>query len=112
LRLTEIGIDIEETSKFRNIPYESNTLFYKKIFSINEIQYCLSKPDPYPHFTVRFCAKEAVIKALNNEFLKLSDIEIIHKQNKPILKLPFIVKNSISLSHTKDHAIACVIILN
>ena len=105
-----MGIDIEEVSRFSTNKYEDNKSFYKKIFSENEIKYCLNMVNPYPHFTARFCAKEATIKALNNKKINLRDIEIENKQNIPILKLPLNVKSLVSLSHTKKYAVACVII--
>ena len=67
MTLQSIGTDIEEVSRFRNKKYSENKSFYKKIFTDDEIDYCLGKIDPYPHFTARFCAKEATIKALKNE---------------------------------------------
>lgn len=110
MEIKSIGIDIEEVSRFSTKKIEDNKSFYKKIFSPTEISYCLKKSNPYPHFTARFCAKEAAIKALNNKKINLRDIEVVSKQNQPILKLPFQVKSLVSLSHTKNYAIACVVI--
>ncbi len=110
-KIFNIGIDIEEVKRFSNMPYELKKSFYKKIFSYEEIKYCLSKPDPYPHFTARFCVKEATIKAINNRKLKLSEIEVEIKNSKPFLKLPFSHNASISLSHTKNFATAFVLFL-
>jgi len=103
-----IGTDIEETSRFRKKIYSKNKKFYEKIFTKNEIEYCLKKIDPYPHFTARFCAKEAVIKASNNKKLILTDIEISSKNGKPVLNSPF--SGTLSLSHTKNYAIAVVLL--
>ena len=76
----------------------------------DEIDYCLGKIDPYPHFTARFCAKEATIKALKNEKYLLKNIEIKLNNNKPILILPKLISSSVSLSHTGNYAIAFVIL--
>ena len=105
-----IGIDIEEISKFQKMKYENKKNFYNKIFTENEIKYCLSKKNPYPHFTVRFCAKEAAIKATGNLKLKLTEIEIIIINKKPILKIPTMHNTKISLSHSSKYAIAIVMI--
>ena len=43
-----IGTDIEEVSRFRNKKFYENKSFYKKIFTDDEIDYCLGKIDPYP----------------------------------------------------------------
>lgn len=105
-----IGIDIEEISRFSSKKFVDKKSFYKKIFTKQEIAYCIKKSNPYPHFTARFCAKEAAIKAMKNKKINLLDMEIIVKDNIPLLKLPKGKKCSVSLSHTKTYAIAIVMI--
>jgi len=105
-----IGIDIEEISRFSLKQYDVNKSFYQKIFTKQEIDYCLKKNNPYPHFTARFCAKEATIKALKNKKINFLDIDIIIKNNIPILHLPKNLEGSISISHTETYAIAIVMI--
>jgi holo-[acyl-carrier protein] synthase len=107
-----IGIDIEEISRFSEKKIEHNRTFYKKIFTKKEMEYCMKKKNPYQHFTVRFCAKEATIKALKNKKIDLIQIEIIIKNNIPSLKLPYKIETSLSLSHTNTYATAVVLILN
>ena len=108
--IQSIGIDIEEIDRFAKNKYRKKESFYNKIFTPQEIRYCLSKTNPYPHFTARFCAKEAAIKALQNKKISFLDIEIKMKKGKPVLELPNRLKGLVSLSHTKKYAIACVII--
>ena len=110
MTLQSIGTDIEEVSRFRNKKYSENKSFYKKIFTDDEIDYCLGKIDPYPHFTARFCAKEATIKALKNEIINFLDIDIVIKNNIPNLHLPKNLEGSVSISHTETYAIAIVMI--
>jgi holo-[acyl-carrier protein] synthase len=105
-----IGIDIEEISRFSSKQYDMNKLFYQKIFTTQEIDYCLKKNNPYPHFTARFCAKEATIKALKNEIINFLDIDIVIKNNIPNLHLPKNLEGSVSISHTETYAIAIVMI--
>jgi len=107
-----IGIDIEEIFRFAKIKYEEHRNFYEKIFSQNEINYCLQKADPYPHFTVRFCAKEAAIKALGDEKIGLKDIEVIIKNKVPSLKISGNQITKVSLSHSQHTAIAIVMYLD
>lgn len=106
-----IGVDMEEISRFSKNKYEERRSFYERIFSTREIQYCMNKSDPYPHFTARFCAKEATLKALKNKRIKMTDIEVIVKNNKPALSLPSTHNAFVSLSHTEKYAIAFVIIV-
>jgi len=105
-----IGVDIEEIENFSRNKYEEKKSFYEKIFLPNEIKYCLSKSNPYPHFTARFCAKEATKKALHNEKISFSDIEVRIKNKKPFLHLANKKKVMMSMAHTKNYAIAFVII--
>ena len=105
-----VGVDIEETKRFSTNTYNNHKTFYKKIFTENEIRYCLSKVNPHLHFAVRFCAKEAAIKAIDDRKISLQDIEIKIEKNKPKIILPLGLKGNVSMSHTKNIAIATVII--
>ena len=113
MTITGIGVDIENISRFRETPFESNELFYRKIFTDEEIFYCLIKSDPYPHFAVRFSAKEAFVKALkiNNEtnVIDYKSVKIIKEGFQPFIEY----KNNrylLSLSHDTDKSIAFVVI--
>ena len=109
MAITGIGVDIEEISRFKNLPYVDNQTFYKKIFTEDEIKYCLSKSNPAQHFAARFCAKEACMKALQEEVKDYTKIEVFFDGEKPVVKW----KNKIvhlSLSHEQDKAIAFVIV--
>jgi len=103
-----IGVDIEDIGRFRKMEFEKNKSFYKKVFTDQEIKYCLSKKDPYKHFTARFCAKEAFVKAINKPIKDYKEVEVGLKNSKP-----FIVwkkqKHLVSLSHEKDKAMAFVL---
>jgi holo-[acyl-carrier protein] synthase len=105
-----LGVDIEEVERFSKNKYEDRKTFYEKIFTQNEIKYCLSKANPHLHFAVRFCAKEAAIKAMDKQKISLLDIEIKITENKPTITLPFEMKGIVSMSHTKNLAIATVLI--
>ena len=103
-----IGIDIEEISRFSKLKYEKHKKFYKKIFTTKEINYCLKKADPYPHFAVRFCAKEAAFKAIGNKNIRFKDIETVLKNRKPALKILGMPNVEVSLSHSQNIAVAVV----
>jgi len=113
-----IGVDIEEVGRFKKLPYKNNVSFYKKIFSSWEIKYCLSKANPAQHFTARFAAKEAVAKALGKSVYNAKEIEVlVDKNGKPHIKLQaksykLKANISVSLSHTKEYAVAFAIWLN
>ena len=108
-----IGCDIEENSRFEDKSVE----FLDKIFTKKEIEYCKKSRNYAQHLCARFCAKEAVIKALS-EFnitdVYYSDIEILNKKTSApyaiIQKYPKITIK-ISLSHSKTHSIANVLLI-
>ena len=107
--ITGIGVDIEDISRFREIPFDENKHFYEKIFTKNEIEYCLKKNNPCQHFAVRFCAKEAFIKAMDQKIGDYRSIEVIFNENKPLIVWREI-KAFLSMSHDKDKAISFVIV--
>jgi len=104
-----IGIDIVEVKRFKKRPYASHKSFYKKIFSVSEINYCLKFKEPYKHFAGKFAIKEAVKKAVADN-ITLLDIQTGHADSKPIVSIKgkyhiFLV----SISHDHDTAVAVVI---
>ena len=110
-----IGVDMVEISRFQQLKYQSNKQFYTRVFTLNEIKYCLSFSSPEPHFAANFAGKEAVYKAVNMFCdVKLNSIEILRDDDgSPVINLhlsseesvePLIVK--VSLSHSLSHAIA------
>ena len=108
-----VGTDIEQISRFEGKTPDSDSRFFEKIFTSKEIEYCFSHGIPSRHLCARYCAKEAVVKALSDFEITdvyYSDIEILNMESgKPyaqIEKYPNI-KVKLSLSHTKDTAI-CV----
>lgn len=103
-----IGIDIEEISRFADKPFVENRSFYERIFTPAEIEYCNSRPFPAQHFAVRFCAKEAAMKALRNAVDPLK-IEVVKKNDIPVISIDG-MQASISLSHAKDYACAVVLL--
>ena len=106
-----IGIDIVEINRFKQRPYSTNQSFYTKIFSEDEIKYCLKFSEPYQHFAGKIALKDAVQKSIN-ENLVLNKIETFHSNSKPKVKLQdskekyeFIS----SISHEKEFAVAVAI---
>ena len=108
-----IGADIVEVHRIKVLIERYNSKFLNKIFSDEEIKYCGKMRYPAMHYAGRFSAKEAIIKAvshqLKGEKLSYADISIRNnKSGKPSVFCPQINSNEIdiSISHTKEHAIA------
>jgi holo-[acyl-carrier protein] synthase len=111
-----VGIDIEETLRFRRKPLKANKSLYNSIFTESELSYCGRYSDPYPHLTGIFAAKEAVIKCSNQQRLRIKDIEIVRtRDGKPTVVTPYNKNNSadisISISHTRSLATAVAVIM-
>ena len=111
-----LGIDIELISRFKNKDRLHDKKFLERIFTTSELDYCFSKKNFASHLCARFCAKEAVIKALSSigiKHSKLNDIEVYHgKNNESLVRIEGInnINIHISLSHDKDRAIAVALI--
>jgi holo-[acyl-carrier protein] synthase len=110
-----IGVDLVEIARFQQLQYQNNKQFYTRVFTPNEIRYCLSFSSPEPHFAANFAGKEAVYKAVNMFCnVNLDNIEILRDKNgSPIVNLHLSSKEDaeslmvkVSLSHSLSHAIA------
>jgi len=113
---TFIGTDIVEVSRIKEL-IDSRPRFVHKIFSQVEQDYCNGKAEPSIHYAGRFAAKEAIKKALmtsgEHSAISWTDMEIIpDNDGKPVVQLHNIksVDCKVSISHTKDTAIATAIV--
>jgi len=100
--------------------------YLETIFTEKEMDYCEARARKSEHYAARYAAKEAILKALGTGWrggLAYSDIEITNEElGKPQVFVQGEVKNffdhhqiqrtSISLSHTKEIAIAVIILEN
>lgn len=112
----EVGVDIIEIVRFDQTIL-NDRMFLSRIFTGEELSYCMDKADPAPYLAARFAGKEAVVKALHAANIKamISDIEITrNKEGIPGVRLLMEshpeLKIKISLSHSKTHAIAFAIL--
>lgn len=116
-----IGTDIVEINRIEKAINRTEK-FLTKVFTKKEIEYCSSKPNKYERFAGRFCAKEAISKALGTGVrdFNLTDIEIVNDAlGKPEVKFYGNLENEINtvkihltISHCKDYATATAIIEN
>lgn len=116
-----IGIDIVEVKRVREATERWGERFLKRVFTQGEIDYCFSKRHGYGSLAGRFAVKEAVFKAIGTGWkggVEWKDVEVVRKSDeRPEVglsgKAKEIVKDRevlISISHTKDHAIAVAVI--
>ncbi len=111
-----IGTDIEEILRFESRTLENDRDFLERIFSPKELKYCFTKSIPAQHLTARFCAKEALIKAMSDKTIPLNKIETLNNADgKPIIKIlddKIQIQADVSLSHCKNYACASVLLTN
>lgn len=117
-----IGIDIVKVQRIRDADEKWGRKFFEKILTENEIAYCYERKDPYPSLSVRFAAKEALIKAIGSEIsVNMQEIEVLNSSNgRPSITVKgrldeFFKKKGIgnchlSLSHEKEFGIASVVL--
>lgn len=116
-----IGVDIIEIERVKKA-VERTPRFLKRVFTSQEVEYCMQKSDPYPSLAVRFAAKEALRK-LHPALIRgvrFCDLEVLRDENgRPGVVLHGEAQRrcqaegirgiAISLSHSRDQAIATVI---
>jgi holo-[acyl-carrier protein] synthase len=105
-----IGTDVENIKDIQEKIKEEN--FKKLIFTKKEIEYCESKKEPWISYAGKFCAKEAIKKAIQED-AEMKEIEILlNEKSKPTASIKNKIRNDIlcSISHTKDYATATAIL--
>lgn len=117
-----IGIDIVKIERMKEAHEKWGLRFFEKFLTEQEVSYCFEKKDPYLSASVRFAAKEALVKAIGSEiFVNLKDVEIVSSESgRPWIKVHgelqrFFAEKGInrchlSLSHEKEFGVACVVL--
>jgi holo-[acyl-carrier protein] synthase len=115
-----LGTDILKVSRFKNVLDKHPNRLVRRLFTDEEREYSSRFNDKILHLAGRFCAKEAVSKALGTGFgeqLSFKDIWIVNDPNgKPIVFLSNRAKKKfqdpqieVSISHCKEYATATAI---
>src|SRR5689334_13849597 len=120
------GIDVAEVPRVAAAIDRFGDRFIRRIFTEAEIRYCDSKANRVERYAARFAAKEAAMKAIGtgwNHGVTWKDVEVCRQPGgRPTIAFhgkaaEFAAKLgaihvALSLSHTKDYAIAQVILEN
>ena len=121
MRVIGIGTDITECERIARMLERHPETFAERVFTPTEIEYCSrGKRQSSEHFTGRWAAKEAVLKALGTGWsgkITWHDIEIVNEPGgKPrvtltgaaaeVAKSQGITEIQISISHCVSHAVA------
>lgn len=120
--LAGLGVDLIEVGRIRKALDRWGERFIRRVFTAEEKLYSLRKAFPEQSFAARFAAKEAVLKALGTGLsggIGWKDVEIVNNRiGKPEVRLGSKItrhtgerKVLISLSHTKELAVAFAILV-
>ena len=119
-----VGVDLIEIPRVERALGRHGDRFLERVFTPAEILYCRARPH---ELAARFAAKEAISKALGvgmrmmaRDGIKWRDAEVIGDvRGKPLVRLHGraaeraeelgLTEWAVSLSHTREHAIALVV---
>jgi holo-[acyl-carrier protein] synthase len=117
------GIDIVECLRIAQMIERHGELFITRVFTDHEIEYCSARKAATQHYSGRWAAKEAVLKALGTGWrrgISWRDIEIRNdKSGAPTVKLrggardvmqaAGIARLHVTISHCRGFAVAYVV---
>jgi len=112
-----IGIDLLEIERLERA-LERRPRLAERLFTEVERGYAAARARPGQHLAARFCAKEAVAKALSLEAWSFRDVEVLAGEGAPEVRLSGAaaaratelgVHVKVSLTHTRHDAAAVAI---
>jgi holo-[acyl-carrier protein] synthase len=113
-----VGIDLLEVARFERA-LERRPRLAERVFTDAERDYAAARARPGMHLAARFCAKEAVAKALGLTGWSFLDVEVVATDAAPQVRLTGTVaaaaaatggELAISLTHTHEVAGAVAIV--
>ena len=118
-----IGTDITECLRIARMIERHGELFIERVYTSEEIKYCQSRKQATQHFTGRWAAKEASLKALGTGWRKgisWRDMEVRNEPSgKPVVAVRGGVKDvveqlgitdiHVTISHCRTHATATAV---
>jgi holo-[acyl-carrier protein] synthase len=125
MEILGIGTDVTECLRIARMIERHGDLFINRVYTPNEIRYCQNRKQATQHFTGRWAAKEAILKALGTGWrrgIAWCDMEIHNEPGgKPLVAVRGGVQEvveqlgvaeiQVSISHCRTHATAIAIAL-
>ncbi len=112
-----VGIDLLEIDRLERA-LERRPRLAQRLFTDAERAYAAARARPGQHLAARFCAKEAVAKALALEGWSFRDVEVVVDEGPPRVRLSGAaaeraqalgVEVAVSLTHSRGQAAAVAI---
>ncbi len=113
-----VGIDLLEIERLERALARRPRLA-ERLFTDEERRYAAARARPGQHLAARFCAKEAVAKALGLEVWSFRDVEVVSGDGPPQVRLygnaaaraeQLGVEVKVSLTHSRRDAAAVAIL--
>jgi holo-[acyl-carrier protein] synthase len=113
-----VGIDLLEVERLERA-LERRPRLAERVFTDGERAYAAARARPAMHLAARFCAKEAVAKALGLTGWSFRDVEVVATGAAPLVRLSgsaarraeeLGVTASVSLTHTESVAGAVAVL--
>ncbi|HUT15435.1 MAG TPA: holo-ACP synthase [Anaerolineae bacterium] len=117
--MISVGVDIIEIERVQRAIWRWNERFLNRIYTRAELAFCKGR---IPELAARFAGKEAISKALGTGLIGISwqEMEVLADAwGKPLVRLHGRAEDravllglrefAISLSHSRDHAVALVV---
>ena len=115
--MTGIGIDLLEIERLEDALVRRPRLA-SRLFTEAEVAYAHARARPGQHLAARFCAKEAVAKALGLEGWAFHDVEVVATAGAPRVRLTGGAAEraegrrvAVSLTHTGTTAAAVAVVV-
>jgi holo-[acyl-carrier protein] synthase len=115
--MTDVGVDLLEVERLERA-LERRPKLADRLFTQAERAYAAGRARPGQHLAARFCAKEAVAKALRMDAWNWRDVEVLASDGPPEVRLSGAaaqrasvlgVEVQVSLTHTRRQAAAVAI---
>jgi holo-[acyl-carrier protein] synthase len=116
--MSGVGIDLLDVERFERA-LQRRPRLAERLFTDAERNYAATRARPAMHLAARFCAKEAVAKALGLTAWSFRDVEVVATEGAPQVHLSgsaarradeLGVSASISLTHTDTLAAAVALV--
>jgi holo-[acyl-carrier protein] synthase len=116
--VAEIGLDVLEIDRLERA-LERCPRLAERVFTAGERAYAATRSRPARHLAARFCAKEAVAKALELPTVTFRDVEVVASGGAPEIRLSGAAAEraralgrhpEVSLTHTRDTAAAVALL--
>lgn len=121
-----VGIDLVDIARVERMLAHNGERLLHRLLTESERRYCLSRSEPARHVAARVAAKEAAFKALfaseNGGYIGWQEFEVLRSpEGRPELlfkrraqeraRQMGVSRALISLSHSRTHAVAVVILV-